>query len=143
MLQSGALPHCTFAPFTPSYGACRGGCDLCSAAATATAAGGATCRDLAAEARLLLATVQRLREMGLGTAVSILRGSRWVLPPHCSLPSAAVEAGGNPLQHASANFPQLCAATALRPPLPPLPLCHCPHPAKSISVRLAAAGPRS
>lgn len=49
-----------------------GGCDNC----TAAAAGGGVQRDLAPEARLLLATVLRLREMGVGTAVQLLRGSR-------------------------------------------------------------------
>lgn len=49
----------------------RGGCDNCAAAA----AGGGLQRNLGAEARLVLAAVQRLREMGLGTAVQLLRGS--------------------------------------------------------------------
>lgn len=52
--------------------ACRGGCDSCAAAAS----GVATKRDVGPQARLLLATVQRLREKGLGTAVSVLQGSK-------------------------------------------------------------------
>ncbi|PRW18345.1 putative ATP-dependent DNA helicase [Chlorella sorokiniana] len=61
-----------FAPGGWDGARCRGGCDNC----TSAAAGGLLQRDLAAEARLLLATVQRLREMGLGAAVQVLRGSR-------------------------------------------------------------------
>ena len=53
---------------------CAGGCDTCSAAAGS--GGGAREADLGGEARLLVGAVARLREMGLGMAVDLLRGSR-------------------------------------------------------------------
>eukprot|EP00887_Chlorella_sp_A99_P003535 scaffold7.g3535.t1 len=55
-------------------GRCTGGCDNCDSQIASRAA--AEEQDLSAEARLLLATVGRLREMGLGTAIGMLRGSR-------------------------------------------------------------------
>lgn len=45
---------------------------MCAAAV----AGGAAERDFGAQARLLLATVRRLVEKGMGTAVSVLLGSK-------------------------------------------------------------------
>ncbi len=50
----------------------RGGCDNCAS----RAAGAVAERDLAAEARLLLGVVARLKGFGLGKPISILRGSR-------------------------------------------------------------------
>ncbi|GAB4814000.1 hypothetical protein N2152v2_001046 [Parachlorella kessleri] len=53
-------------------GECRGGCDNCAS----RAAGTVTERDLATEARQLLALAARLKGYGLGKSISILRGSR-------------------------------------------------------------------
>ena len=70
LLQAAVL---AWPPISAPYSLRRGGCDNCSA----QAAGAAAERDLAAEARLLLTVVERLRGYsGLGKPINIVRGSR-------------------------------------------------------------------